>query len=151
MTDFISEFRQSLQYTKQKLGFEIYAISIMPEHFHIILRPDEIANYPKIIALIKMNFTKQLPDGLRKTLAQEISHSKIKKRESGVWHRRYYEHTIRNEVDLNHLTDYIHFNPVKHGLVERAFNWKFSSFRKFVEQEFYDEGWCDFTPLKDYR
>lgn len=150
LTDFISEFRQALQTAKKYYRFEIYAIAIMPEHFHVILRPEYISDYPKIISLIKKEFTKSLPNNLRLELLQEISESKVKKRESGVWQRRFYEHTIRNEVDLNHLTDYIHYNPVKHGLVERTSDWELSSFGNFVSQGFHSEDWCDFTQLKDY-
>ncbi len=151
LTDYISEFKQALQQCKKQFRYEIYAISIMPEHFHTILKPEHIADYPKIISLIKMTFTKILPTQLRQQLLEEISQSKVNKRESGVWHRRFYEHTIRNEIDLNHLTDYIHYNPVKHGLVNKAYDWEFSSFRKFVSAGFYDEEWCDFTQLKDYH
>jgi len=151
LTDYIVELKQSLFKTKQIFKFEVYAISIMHEHLHMILRPETIDEYPKIISLIKKEFTKSLPKNLRSKLSQEISKSKLKKRESGVWHRRFYEHTIRTETDLNHLTDYIHYNPVKHVLVERAFDWKHSSFRRFVSLGYYDENWCDFTQLKDYQ
>ena len=76
--------------------------------------------------------------------------TKVKKGESGVWHRRFYEHTIRDQEELNALTDYIHYNPVKHELVKRAKDWKYSSFLKFVDKGFYDENWCDFTESIDY-
>lgn len=127
----------------------------MHKHLHMILRPETIEEYPKIISHIKKEFTKLLPNDLRSKLLQEVSIRKLKKRESGMWHRRFYEHTIRTETEteteLNHLTDYIHNNPVKHGLVEKAFDWEFSSFRRFVSLGYYDENWCDFTQLKDYQ
>jgi len=122
----------------------------MPEHFHVILKPKEIYDYPKIVSIIKRSFTKSLPLKLRNQLENELTASKIKKHESGVWHRRFYEKTITRQKELNHITDYIHYNPVKHGLVQRAIDWEFSSFRKFVNAGFYDEGWCDFSESEDY-
>ncbi len=151
LTDYITELKSALKTVKNQTQFEIHAIAIMPEHFHMIIRPHCITDYPKIVSLIKINFTKSLPHDLKAELSNEVSISKTKKRESGVWQRRFYEHTIRNESDLNHLTDYIHFNPVKHGLVDKASEWKYSSFMKFVENGYYDINWCDFIELKDYH
>jgi REP element-mobilizing transposase RayT len=62
------------------------------------------------------------------------SPSKIAKREMGLWQRRYWEHAIRDEADLARHIDYIHFNPVKHGLVSCARDWPHSSFHSFVER-----------------
>ena len=49
------------------------------------------------------------------------------------------------------LTDYIHYSPVKHGLVDMGFDGKFSSFRKIAILDYYDENWCNFNQLKDYQ
>lgn len=116
----------------------------------MIIEPDCIDEYPKIMALIKLHFTKRLPEDLKVELSKEVSSSKTKKRESGVWQRRYFEHTIRNQSELNHLTDYIHYNSVKHGLVERPREWPHSSFMRFVEKGFYDLNWCEFNQLNEY-
>ena len=146
----MAEFKLALKAVKKQVPFEIHAIAVMPEHFHMIVMPQCVTGYPKIVALIKIHFTKSLPSSLREMLSKEVSTSKINKRESGVWHRRFYEHTIRNESELNHLTDYIHYNPVKHGLADKPCDWPHSSFISFVEKGFYDLNWCDFTQLKDY-
>src|SRR5205807_4594997 len=58
--------------------------------------------------------------------------SKINKREKGIWQRRYWEHVIRDDADLARHVDYIHFNPVKHGLVSRVCDWSHSSFHQYV-------------------
>ncbi len=151
LTDYIDEFRLALKATKRKVRFEIYAMAVMPEHFHMIIKPDLIDEFPKIISLIKIHFSKYLPEKLRLELSQEISSSKINKRESGVWQRRFYEHTIRDMKELNHLTDYIHFNPVKHGHVEKPCDWPYSSFLKFVTAGFYAKDWCDFVQQSEYH
>ncbi len=116
----------------------------------MIIMPKNAKDYPTIIACIKRNFTKSLNSELRQELARNLSISKKKNHESGVWHRRHYEHTIRNQEELNHITDYIHFNPVKHGCVQKTKDWPYSSFMKFVDKGHYDMNWCDFTEDIDY-
>jgi len=49
---------------------------------------------------------------------------------------------IRDDRDYIRHVDYIHWNPVKHGWVERVSDWKYSSFRSFVEQGIYPIDWA---------
>ena len=72
-----------------------------------------------------------------------VSTSRRKKGERGVWQRRFWEHCIRDEDDLKRCVDYIHFNPVKHGLVQRVRDWPWSSFYRFVQLGEYTENWGD--------
>ena len=58
-----------------------------------------------------------------------------------MWQRRYWEHTFFDEDDLNAHIDYIHYNPVKHGLVERVDDWAWSSYHRYVEMGMYPAGW----------
>jgi putative transposase len=78
--------------------------------------------------LIKSGFSRGLPP------ADSRSSSKIAKREKGIWQRRYWEHAIRDDRDFERHVDYIHYNPVKHGLVSRVADWPHSSFHHFVER-----------------
>ena len=55
-------------------------------------------------------------------------------RERGLWQRRYWEHAIRDDADFERHVDYIHFNPVKHGVVTRIKEWPYSSFKQYVER-----------------
>jgi putative transposase len=64
-----------------------------------------------------------------------------KRGERGIWQRRYWEHTTRDDRDYAAHMDYTHFNPVKHGFVENAADWPFSSFRRCVAGGLYPEGW----------
>ena len=84
----------------------------MPDHLHMIIKVDNINDYPKIIYSMKYYFSKYI--NVEKI---SLSESKIKKGEKGVWQRRYWEHTIRNEQDFYRHLDYIHYNPIKHNLV----------------------------------
>ena len=86
--------------------------------------------------LIKANFSRGLPQGER------VSASRVRKRERGVWQRRYWEHTLRDEDNFARHVDYIHFNPVKHGHVYRVAAWPFSSFHRMVRLGLYPEDWA---------
>jgi putative transposase len=85
--------------------------------------------------LIKRNFSIGLASDARR------SPSKIAKREKGIWQRRFWEHAIRNDADLERHVDYIHFNPVKHGHVARVRDWPYSSFSRFVAHGLLPADW----------
>ena len=127
--------RQSFKYALSNFNFEITAAVINPEHFHLILKTENIKDYPKITGIIKKHFTQ----------TSGIEYSIKNNREADIWQRRYYEHTIRNEEDLYRHIDYIHYNPVKHNLVSAPKDWEYSSFKKFVKQGLYEENWCNFN------
>lgn len=67
--------------------------------------------------------------------------ARVRKRAAGVWQRRYWEHTIRDERDSAVHMDYIHFNPVKHGLAARLADWPFLGFAKCVRLGLYPIDW----------
>ena len=98
-----------------------------------IIKPENIENYPQIIGYIKSTFTKIF--GLK--------HSINKNRESNIWQRRYWEHTITDEEDLYKHIDYIHYNSVKHYQIFPK-DWDYSSFKQFVENKYYDLNWFNF-------
>lgn len=68
--------------------------------------------------------------------------SRTKRHEAAIWQRRFWEHTILDEDDFEAHLDYIHYNPIKHGLVELAADWKWSSFHKYVHEGLYDIHWA---------
>ena len=84
----------------------------------------------------KVGFSRHLPGGERR------SESRIRRGERGIWQRRYWEHAIRDERDFQRHVDYIHWNPVKHGWVERASDWLHSSFHGYVRRVFYSHDWA---------
>ena len=61
--------------------------------------------------------------------------------ERGIWQRRFWEHQIRDEPDFAAHADYLHYNPVKHGLVARTVDWPHSTFHRFVERGVYSRDW----------
>ena len=66
-----------------------------------------------------------------------------KRKEAGVWQRRFYDHIIRNQDDFNKHADYIHYNSYKHYQIPPK-DWKYSSFKKFVKLGYYNIDWCNF-------
>jgi putative transposase len=112
---------------KSQRPFTIDAICILPDHIHTIWTlPAGDSDYSTRWKQIKTAFTR---DYLSKNGNGEIrNQSRIKHGEAAIWQRRFWEHTIEDEQDyFNHL-DYIHYNPVKHGLVQSPKEWLFSSF-----------------------
>ncbi len=73
----------------------------------------------------------------------EPNPSRLQKGEAAIWQRRFWEHTIWDEQDLNHHLDYIHYNPVRHGLVKRPAEWPWTSFHRYERMGFYEKGWGD--------
>jgi putative transposase len=71
-----------------------------------------------------------------------MSASKRKHRESTIWQRRFWEHRIRDDADFAHHADYLHFNPVKHGLVENVGDWPHSTFHRYVRNGMYAPDWA---------
>jgi putative transposase len=129
LVDRIDLFREAYRFVSAQLSFETVAICILPDHLHAIwtLPPGDV-DYPRRWNLIKGGFSRRLPPPATR------STSKIAKREKGIWQRRYWEHTIRDDADFARHVDYIHFNPVKHGLVSRVCDWPHSSFYRFVQR-----------------
>jgi putative transposase len=115
------------QSVQDRHPFETIAICILPDHMHAIWSlPEGDSDFSLRWSLIKSAFTR----GLK--LETDRTPSKIAKRERGLWQRRYWEHAIRDDRDLAHHVDYIHFNPVKHGYVSRVVDWPHSSFHRYV-------------------
>ena len=71
-----------------------------------------------------------------------LNDSKRRRNESTIWQRRYWEHMIRDETDYNRHMDYLHYNPVKHGLVNCVQDWPYSTFHRYVKDGVYPEDWC---------
>jgi putative transposase len=95
--------------------------------------PEADADFATRWRLIKSAFSRQVPTGER------ISDSRAAKGERGIGQRRYWEHTIRDENAFAHHIDYVHINPVKHGLVRRVGDWPYSSFHRMVKFGIYPE------------
>jgi putative transposase len=124
----------------QRFPFKTIAVCLLPTYIHCIWSlPDRDANYSvrwkEIKRLFSKGYLSQIGPG-------EIrSASCLKRGEAAIWQRRFWEHTIKDQDDLNRHIDYIHYNPVKHGFVDRVSEWPWSSFHRFVKAGYYEEYW----------
>ena len=134
----IDVLRDAFRKTKQKFDFEIVAICILHDHVHMIIRENELKNFSKIVGSIKKYFSYNV--NLRKN---KLTESMQKRKESGIWQRRFYDHIIRNDLDFEKHLDYIHYNSFKHYNISPK-KWMYSTFEKFVKLGFYNENWCEY-------
>jgi REP-associated tyrosine transposase len=127
LIDHIDLWREAFRYVRTRHPFTVDAVVVLPDHFHAIFSlPEGDADYALRLRLIKTHFSRSLPADERR------SGSRMAKGERGIWQRRYWEHTLRDEQDLARHVDYIHLNPVKHGHAERVRDWPSSSFHRYV-------------------
>jgi putative transposase len=129
---------QCFNATIKMFPFTIDALVILPDHLHTIWTlPENNADYSTRWKMIKAKFSHHFND----VNPLPKSASMVRKKEKGIWQRRFWEHTIRDEMDLERHCDYIHFNPVKHGYVSEPRLWENSSFRDFVAKGLYPDNW----------
>lgn len=136
LVDRIDDLRASVRLVKQRHPFEICAWVVLPDHLHAIWTlPADDADFSTRWALIKAGFSRRIERGER------IGASRCAKGERGPW-RRFREHQIRDETDLQRHVDYAHFNPVKHGHASRAADWPFSSIHRSIRAGDLPEDWA---------
>jgi putative transposase len=136
----IAIFRLAWNMVRKKKPFKTVAICVLPDHIHTIWRiPEGDADFSMRWKEIKRLYTKGYLENIG--FGGERNNSRVKRKEVGIWQRRFWEHTITDENDLNNHIDYIHFNPVKNGLVKDPTEWPWSSFRRYVKLGFYPVTW----------
>jgi len=119
--------------------FEVKAWVLLPDHLHCIWElPEGDQDYSVRWALIKKGFTRRVKLRLK---TPEPNRSRIRRREATVWQRRFWEHQIRDEADYGAHCDYIHYNPVRHGLADSPKDWQYSTFHRYVKAGLYPEDW----------
>ena len=130
--------RHALQYTMQRQPMEIDAFVLLPDHLHSIWTlPDNDHDFSMRWRLIKSYFSRYCQDSYQNS----VSTSRQGKQERALWQRRFWEHMIRDNQDFINHVEYIHYNPVKHGLVAAPKEWEYSSFHRYVQAGLYDEMW----------
>jgi putative transposase len=128
----IRAFRTISNDVRNELPFKEIACVILHDHIHSIWKlPEDDHNFSKRWGIIKARFTKYL-----RSNGCDVSGYPVQ-----VWQKRFWEHKIRDINDLNNHIDYIHYNPVKHGYVNNVIDWPYSSFKRFVDNGYYDIDW----------
>ncbi len=136
LVDHVGELRAAFRVTKRERPFILDAIVVLPDHLHAILTlPVDDADFPGRWRRIKGYFSSRLLQ--RGEVIQRHVNGDL-----ALWQRRYWEHTIRDDNDYTRHVDYIHYNPVKHGLVRRASDWPHSSFHAYVRRGLLPADWA---------
>jgi putative transposase len=119
--------REAMACAKTFGNLEILAWVILPDHFHAVLRPEN-GDLASTMQRLKLSFSSRYRKRMNLRYGQ-------------IWQRRFWDHTIRNADDLQRHLDYIHYNPVKHGLIECPFEWTESSACEFLRRGNYSSDW----------
>lgn len=140
----IDLFRKAVARIKKDHPFTIDAAVILPEHLHMVWAlPKGDSDFSTCWGLIKGEFSKAIPK------SEKVSASRIKHEERGIWQRRFHEHILRDIDDYSTHVDYIHYNPVKHGLVKRPVDWTYSSIHRYIDQGTLPANWGCVRPPED--
>ena len=110
------------------------AWAVLPDHWHCIINPGD-NNLSSLMKKMKLSFAQNY---LKRRGAQS----------GRTWHNRYWDHIIRDEEDMNRHLDYIHYNPVKHGLVTSSGRYPHSSFAEYVKNGSYAPDWGTIDSVK---
>jgi putative transposase len=127
---------QAMRWAQTKYRFRHVAHVVLPHHLHWMLVPAGETNFSDLVAAVKREVTWRLNESEHKGL---------------LWQKRFYDHLIRDNDDFGRHLDYAHFNPVRHGYVSRAADYRWSSFHEWVKRGVYDEDWGEIEPdwIKD--
>ena len=137
LVDRIAELRSAFRTAWIARPFTIDAIVVLPDHLHAVWTlPTGDADYAKRWSQIKAMFVRAL------SAREYVCPSRAHKRERGIWQRRYWARAIMDEQDFDAHVDYVHINPVKHGLVSQTRAWPWSSFHRYVRNGVLDEMWA---------
>lgn len=133
----VDALRQAVATVKRRHPFHIHAWVVLPEHLHCVLElPSGDVDFALRWRLIKLIFSRSV------AAIERSSMTRLVRGERGIWQRRYWEHLIRDEQDLLRHVDYVHINPLKHGLVEQVRDWPYSTFHRLVERGVYPADWA---------
>ncbi|NNG22688.1 REP-associated tyrosine transposase [Telluria aromaticivorans] len=140
--------RSAIKRVRLRLPFQTDAMVLMPNHLHCIWTlPDGDTNFSTRWSQIKHDVSYMCRD----LYPASLSRSRQRQREAPIWQRRFWEHQLHDEHDMERHIDYIHFNPVKHGLIQAASAWTYSTFARYVREGIYAPDWGGNPECEDMR
>ncbi|USN53501.1 MAG: transposase [Candidatus Nomurabacteria bacterium] len=122
-----------LQITKNIQPYYLYAYVVMHDHAHFLLRPRYESNISDLMHCLKRNISRSI-NIIYPHLIAEDDHPRLSTK--FIWQKSFYDHIIRDQQDLNHHVNYIHYNPVRDGLVNKPEDWPWSSYKDFVNANY---------------
>ena len=129
--------------------FAIEAQVVLPDHLHALWSlPNGDDDFTTRWMLIKAGFSRifrrETLSGFASGLTPTYDYDKLRRANRGersIWQQRFWEHLIRDDEDFANHIEYIHYNPVKHGLAKSPIDWPHSTFKSFVDQGLYEAHW----------
>ena len=143
-SDNVELLRQAFRKVIKRHPFKIEAFVLLPDHLHCIWTlPQGDADFSTRWRLIKTYFSRHIGfvGWVEERNPTKKTTSRLRKNEKSIWQRRFWEHLIRNNEDFRRHVEYIHYNPVKHGLTKAPCDWDYSSFHRYVEKGKYNIKW----------
>jgi putative transposase len=141
LVDHIAALRTAMHRAREKAHFGIKALVVLPNHLHaVVTLPQGDDDFTGRWRLINSGFASAIA-------AVDSSINCDADDEYALWQKRYWEHAISDDTDLARHIEYIHFNPVKHGLVERVSEWPHSSFHRYVRRGLLPDDWASTAVL----
>jgi len=135
-----TSFQEILLKGFQDIRAEIIGWVILLNHYHILVNVESL----------------DLVSSLLKQIHGSTSHEWNQKDgmtgKRKVWYR-FVDRMMRNEIHLNQTLNYIHYNPVKHGLVKDVYSWPWSSLFWYEDEkgrEWLREQWEKYKPPVDF-
>ena len=132
----IDLLRAAYAATRARLPFRTDALVVLPDHLHAVWTlPEGDADFPGRWKMLRAAFSRALePPAHRSPVA-------LRRREKGIWQRRYWEHAIRDSADYRAHVECCWWNPVKHGHAARAADWPHSSFHRDLRRGLIPPDW----------
>ncbi len=145
LVEHVSSLRFAFRKARAERPFNIDAIVILPEHLHAILTlPEGDADFSHRWRRIKAVFTDRVQWSGETTDQRDRTGRTL-------WQRRFWEHTIRDDEDFARHVDYIHVNPIKHGLVSNPSDWPHSSLHRYIRDGVVAPDWGCAEAVEDNR
>ena len=136
LTEHIDSLRDALRHELSRRPFHVDALVVLPDHLHALWTlPEGDTDYSGRWRSIKSRFVRELS-------RKGVIIPRNDKGEAECWQRRFWEHQIKDDEDLSRHIDYVHINPVKHGLVAKVADWPWSSFHRCVRQGILAPDWA---------
>ncbi|MCC5015601.1 transposase [Legionella sp. 31fI33] len=140
LVDHINLLKDAVQTVKAQHPFLTKAYVVLPDHLHVIWQlPPGDSDYSQRWKKIKALFSKSIHKSALPLM-------RTRHNEYCLWQRRFWEHAINDETDFENHVNYIHYNPIKHGLVESLHHWPYSSFHHYVRSGRLSKNWANSIP-----
>ena len=140
----VGRLREAVAVTRAERWFGIEAWVVLPDHLHAVwTMPVGDGDYSGRWGAIKARFSMSMEAG-------RLRSSHETRREKGIWQRRFWEHHIRDEADFQAHVRYCWGNPVKHGFVEKAVDWPYSSIHRDIRLGRVEAEWAGAVPEGEF-